>query len=379
MKYLLNSPLVSNLEKKYVNDVLKSSWLSINGKHTKIFENKFKTFIGRKYCLAVQSGTAAIHLALKALNIKSGEKIIVPNYTCVSNISATKQCGLIPVLVDIEEDTLGLDYEKVKAAIKKYKPKALHLIHIYGFPARDSKKIINFCKKKKIKVIEDCSESLGAKINNKKIGNFGDISIFSVRSEKMIGVGEGGIILTNKKELFKKIYFYASRSAPYRSKKDPYWKKYYSIGEGYNYLMPHLLGAVGRAQIEKFPNFILKKKIEIGKKYRIIFKSKHFDFTQKIIKSNTPVFWLNSIKFKNLSFSQICQIGENLSKKGIEVRSGFWPLSKLPGFNSIKASNMKNSINIFKKILVLPSNINLNMKHLNFIFFSLNRVIEKIK
>ena len=195
----------------------------------------------------------------------------------------------------------------------------------------------------------------------------------------MIGVGEGGIILTNKKELFKKIYFYASRSAPYRSKKDPYWKKYYSIGEGYNYLMPHLLGAVGRAQIEKFPNFILKKKIEIGKKYRIIFKSKHFDFTQKIIKSNTPVFWLNSIKFKNLSFSQICQIGENLSKKGIEVRSGFWPLSKLPGFNSIKASNMKNSINIFKKILVLPSNINLNMKHLNFIFFSLNRVIEKIK
>lgn len=379
MKYLLNTPLVSNLEKKYVNDVLKSSWLSINGKHTKIFENKFKIFIGRKFCLAVQSGTAAIHLALKALNIKSGEKIIVPNYTCVSNISATKQCGLIPVLVDIEEDTLGLDYEKVKAAIKKYKPKALHLIHIYGFPARDSKKIINFCKKKKIKVIEDCSESLGAKINNKKIGNFGDISIFSVRSEKMIGVGEGGIILTNKKELFKKIYFYASRSAPYRSKKDPYWKKYYSIGEGYNYLMPHLLGAVGRAQIEKFPNFILKKKIEIGKKYRIIFKSEHFEFTQKIIKSNTPVFWLNSIKFKNLSFSQICQIGENLSKKGIEVRSGFWPLSKLPGFNSIKASNMKNSINIFNKILVLPSNINLTMKHLNFIFFSLNRIIEKIK
>ena len=135
MKYLLNTPLVSNLEKKYVNDVLKSSWLSINGKHTKIFENKFKTFIGRKYCLAVQSGTAAIHLALKALNIKSGEKIIVPNYTCVSNISATKQCGLIPVLVDIEEDTLGLDYEKVKAAIKKYKPNTkLSNFQSYGIP-----------------------------------------------------------------------------------------------------------------------------------------------------------------------------------------------------------------------------------------------------
>jgi hypothetical protein len=183
----------------------------------------------------------------------------------------------------------------------------------------------------------------------------------------------------DKKDLFKKIYFYASRSAPYRSKKDPYWKKYYSVGEGYNYLMPHLLGAVGRAQIEKFPSSILKKKIEIGKRYRAIFKSDHFDFTQKIIKSNSSVFWLNSIKFKNLSFSKVCQIGESLSKKGIEVRSGFWPLSKLPGFNSIKASNMKNSINIFNKILVLPSNINLTIKDLNFIFLTLNSIIEKIK
>jgi perosamine synthetase len=379
MKFLLNTPLISNLEKKYVNDVLKSSWLSINGKHTKIFENKFKKFIGRKHCIAVQSGTAAIHLATKALNIKFGEKIIVPNYTCVSNISATKQSGLIPILVDIEEDTLGLDFKKVKIAVEKYKPKALHLIHIYGFPARDTKKIVNFCKKNKIKIIEDCSESLGAKIEKKKIGNFGDISIFSVRSEKMIGVGEVGIILTNNKKLFKKIYFYASRSAPFRSKKDPYWKKYYSKGEGYNYLMPHLLGAVGRAQIEKFEKSILKKKIEIGMKYRAIFKSKYYDFTQKIIKSNYPVFWLNSIKFKSLSFAKICKIGENLSKQGIEVRSGFWPLSKLPGFNSIKADNMKNSTNIFNKILVLPSNINLSTDHLTTIFVALNKIIEKNK
>jgi len=195
----------------------------------------------------------------------------------------------------------------------------------------------------------------------------------------MIGVGEGGIVLTNNKKLYNKIYFYASRSAPYRSKKDPYWKKYYSVGEGYNYLMPHLLGAVGRAQIEKFTKSILKKKIEIGMKYRKIFKYKYYKFTQKIIKSNSSVFWLNSIKFENLSFSKICQVGEILSNKGIEVRSGFWPLSKLPGFNSIKADNMKNSINIFNKILVLPSNINLSTKDLNFIFLSLNKAIEKVK
>lgn len=377
MKYLLNTPSITKKEKSYVKDVLDSSWLSINGKHTKIFEKKFRKYIGCKFSTAVQSGTAALHVALESLKLKRGSKVIVPNYTCVSNLSATTQSNLTPLLVDIELDTLGLNFNEVKKAIKIHKPKALQLVHVYGFPARDTGKILNLCKKKGIIVIEDCSESLGATINKKKVGGFGDISIFSIRSEKMIGVGEGGMILTNNKKFYKNVLFYASRSAPFRAKKDPYWKKYYSIGVGYNYLMPHLLGAVGRAQIERFEKEILKKKIYVGKEYRKIFTSGKFEFTQKILKGFKPVYWLNSIKFKNINQKKVNKIGIELINKGIEVRSGFWPLSGLPKFKSIKFGNMKNSKEIFSKTLVLPSNISLKVRDIKKIINILNNLINK--
>ena len=120
MKYLINKPNLSNLEKKYVLNALKSTWLSANGKNTKIFENKISKIIKNKYCLAVQSGTASLHLALKSLGVKPSDKVIVPNYTCVSNLSAVTQCGATPILVDIESETLGMDFELVKKAYKKY-------------------------------------------------------------------------------------------------------------------------------------------------------------------------------------------------------------------------------------------------------------------
>ena len=360
MKYSLNLPSLSGLEKKYVLDVLDSGWLSSNGLHTQIFQKKFSKLIDRKFSLAVQSGTAALHLALKSLGCKTNDKVIIPNYTCVSNISSVAQCNAIPIIVEVERETLGLDYELVKKAIIKYKPKMLQLVHVYGYPARDTVKIINLCKKKGVKVIEDASEALGAKLNNQKIGSFGEISVFSTRSEKMIGVGEGGMISTNNKIIFENICLIASRSAPFRKRKDPYWKKYFHLGEGYNYLLPHLLGAIGRAQVERFQKDMLPKKKNVGNFYKRIFQEGQCSLTQKTIKKTIPVFWLNSIFFKDLNKISVIKLAHLLEKKGIEVRSGFWPMSELKGFKSIyvKGKN-KVSMEIFEKSLVLPSNINL--------------------
>ena len=184
MKLLINKPNISNLEKKYVSDVLNKGWLSAGGEHTTIFEKKFANFLNLKYAFAVQSGTAALHTALKAAGVEKGDRVITPNFTCLSNISTISQCNAVPIVVEIERDTLGLDYDLVMIAIEKYKPKVLQLVHVYGHPARDTKKIINLCKKNKIIVIEDSSESFGAEINGVKTGTFGDINVTSVRSEK---------------------------------------------------------------------------------------------------------------------------------------------------------------------------------------------------
>ena len=373
MKFTINSPLIEDLEKKYVNHVLKGGWLSSNGEHTKIFESKISKYLKIKHSLAVQSGTAAIHLALKSFGCKVGDNIILPNYSCVSNLSAVRQCGANPIIVEVEKETLGLDLEQLSKAIKKYKPKVVQLVHIYGCPAKNTLKIKKLCKKNKIFLMEDFSEALGAKINNQKVGTFGDINISSIRSEKMIGVGEGGIVVCNNSKLFNQIKTLASRNSPFRRKFDPYWKKYYCLGEGYNYLLPHLLGAVARAQIEKFEKSILKKKIQLGKNYKKIFETKEISITQKVPKNFKSVYWLNSIYFKNKNKNHIRKIGKFLEKNGIEVRSGFWPLNKLKNFNSKYVGSEKVSEIIFNRIIVLPSN--LDIKYKDILYFK--KMVEK--
>ena len=382
MKYFLNKPTTGNLEKKYILDVLNSNWLSSSGKHTIEFENKFAKFLGLKFGLAVQSGTSAIHVALKTAGVKKNDYVITPNYTCISNLSCVSQCNAIPVLVEIENETLGLDYESVKKAIKIYKPKVLQLVHVYGFPARDTDKIIKLCRKKKILVIEDSSEAFGSEIKQKKIGTFGDINVTSIRSEKMIGVGEGGILSFKNKFLYEKAKLIASRHAPFRKGKDPYWKKYFSNGEGYNYLMPHLLGAIARGQIELFKNKMLKEKIRVGKIYKEEINNNKVSMTQKIPKNFKPVFWLNSIYFKNLNKKKVFRVGKNLMDKGIEVRSGFWPLNEQKGFkfkyiNGVSKNSKNMSKKIFEKTLVLPSSTDLKRKDVQKIFKTIYKVIKK--
>jgi dTDP-4-amino-4,6-dideoxygalactose transaminase len=375
MKYSLNLPLITNVENKFSLDVLKSGWISVGGKYNKLFEKKFGQIISKKNNLLVQSGTAALHLALKAININKNHSVITPNFSCSANINCISQCGAKAIVVESENDTLGLDFDLVKKAIIKFKPKALQLVHVYGFPARDTEKIVQFCKKKKVIIIEDASESLGATINGKMVGSFGDISIFSLRSEKMIGVGEGGIISTNSKSYFNSIELIASRNMPFRKKKDPYWKKYISNGEGYNYTMPHILAAIGLAQLKKL-NYIVKKKREIGRIYRE--EMKQFSFAQNILKGFKPVFWLNHIYLSKLSDKKVRALGSHLMKNNIEVRSGFWPLINTKGVRKVLVSNKNRfSNNLFKKLLILPSNVKLKRKDIRFIKNKITYFINK--
>ena len=124
----------------------------------------------------------------------------------------------------------------------------------------------------------------------------------------------------------------ACRSAPHRGSDSPYWKKYYYNGEGYNYMLPHLLGAVAKGQMERFETEILAKKVSAGMAFRKVF-SNDKDFTlQKIIPNSKPCFWLNSIVFNTIKGEAVRSLGQYLVSKNIEVRSGFLPLSEMPGF-----------------------------------------------
>lgn len=367
MKYRLNEPFLEGKEKKYVLDVLKSRWLSLRGKHTIIFEEKFAKNIGVKYALAVQSGTAAIHTAIMALGLGNGDKVIVPNYTCAGSIVGIIQCGARPVILDVEADTFGLDISTLKKYIKTIKPKALLIVHVYGFPARDTEEIAAICRKNRIILIEDCSEALGAKIGNRSVGTYGDIATYSIRSEKMIGVGEGGVVISNNKKLIDHAYYWATRAAPYRTKSDPYWKTYQYTGVGMNYLLPHLLGALARAQIENFDE-ILKRKQAVGMRYQELLTEIPGIRLQRDIPNHSPAFWLNMVILDRLTTKQVRLLGNRLIDSGIEIRPGFWPLSNLRPFKKMKYGSQRNGMYLFYKGIILPSSVYLadnNCKKVN--------------
>jgi perosamine synthetase len=357
MKYYLNEPFLTDLEKKYVLEVIESKWLSSNGKHTKIFEEKFAAYLGLKNCVAVQSGTTALHLVLKALGVGKGDHVLIPNFSCSATISTVIQSGGIPVVMDVELDTYGLDVSQLEIAIQKYSPKVLQLVHVYGFPARDTLKIKELCRKYNVLILEDASEALGATIDGCKAGSIGDVGVFSIRSEKMIGVGEGGVVVTDNDGLFSKIVKIASRSSPFRGN-CPYWQKYFCDGEGYNYLLPHLLGAVGRAQIERFETEILPEKVRVGKIYRNVFENVPGIKLQVIASDTSPVYWLNTVLIDGTT-ENVRTIGENLQEKGIEVRSGFWPLGDMAAFNPQVFGTQEAAHKLFNQLLVLPSVYNL--------------------
>tara|TARA_Y100000816_G_C26088260_1_gene574659 strand:+ start:757 stop:1890 length:1134 start_codon:yes stop_codon:yes gene_type:complete len=375
MKYLLNLPNITSLEKKYVNKAISSNWISVNGKFNKLFEKEFGKIVKKKFNIGVQSGTAALHLAIKSMGITNKDFVVTPNYSCSANISSISQCNAKALIVEVEKDTLGIDYDSLKLAINKYKPKIVQLVHIYGFPARDTFKIVKLCRKKNIKIIEDVSEAIGSTLNKRYVGSFGDITITSIRSEKLLGVGEGAVISTNDKKIFDRIDLLANRNMPFRGGKDPYWKKYISKGEGYNYLMPHLLGAFGYAQIKNFRKN-LRKKIRIGKTYRTVFKN--YNFAQKVVKNSKPVFWLNHIYLKNLPTNKIRKLGNYLIKNGIEIRSGFWPLYYTPNIikKYVSINNRNFSNKLFEKIVVLPSNINLKLKDIQYIKYKIDKYLK---
>ena len=378
IKYPINKPNISGLERKYVLDALDGGWLSSGGEHTVAFEKKFADYLGVKYAIAVQSGTAALHLALKATGVVPGDHVILPGSSCGGSISSVVQCGAIPVILDVELDTYSLDAENLEPAIKKFSPKVVQLVHLYGFPARDTIEIQRLCKKYGVILLEDAAEALGARVQNVKVGNLGDIAIFSIRSEKMIGVGEGGVVVTNHSGLHDTLMKLASRSAPFRTSASPYWEKYYYDGEGYNYRLPHLLGAIARGQIERFENELLPEKIRVGETFRKIFGKNDFWTLQSKLEGAEPVYWLNSICFKGLEKNKIRKLGKFLYDNEIEVRSGFWPLSDLAGFPSQIFGLQECSHKLFDNLLVLPSAGSLQEQEIQYIYGAVCDFIEEV-
>lgn len=263
----MNIPLFKNYRDKkdieYINRVINRGMFWANGPEITEFENKIADFTGLKYCIAFNSGTSALHSVLSVYDIREKE-VIVPSFTFISTANSVLMAGGQPVFADIEEETFGLDPEDIKPRITP-KTKAIIPVH-YGGCSCQIDKIRIIAKDHDLLLIEDAAESLGAKFKDEMVGSIGDAAMFSFTPTKIISTGEGGVIVTNSKEIFEKLRLYRSHG---RLETEDYFSStnYMDyITMGYNFRMPTMCAALGLAQLEKIETIIARRR-EIAKFY----------------------------------------------------------------------------------------------------------------
>lgn len=243
-------PVYDEREIDNVTEVVKShNWWRVAGTKVKEFEEKFAKFQGSQYCLGVTNGTSALELALSLLEIGEGDEVIVPGLTFVSTMLAVMNCNGKPVLVDVDPDTLCIKADEIEAAITP-RTKAVIPVHMAGHGC-DMEKICNIAKKFGIIVIEDAAHGHGGEWKGKRLGSFGDMSIFSFQNGKLMTSGEGGALLTNEKEYYEKAYLIQDVGRP---KGD---KVYRHVIRGANYRMNEFQAALLLAQMERVDQYNL--------------------------------------------------------------------------------------------------------------------------
>jgi len=268
---VFGSPLIEQSEIDEVVSSMKSGWLGTGPKVHK-FEEMFKEYKGCKYAMALNSCTAALHLSMLTIGIKSGDEVIVPTMTFTSTSSAVIHAGGIPVFTDCERDSMNIDIEDIERKITP-KTKAIIPVHFAGRPC-NMDAIMNIARRHHLKVIEDSAHAIEAKYKGKKTGIFGDIGCFSFYVTKNIVTGEGGMAITNNKEYSDKIKIlglHGMSKDAWKRFSDEGYKHYQVLYAGYKYNMMDLQAAIGIHQLPRVDKYWQRRQ-EIWNRYNEAFK-----------------------------------------------------------------------------------------------------------
>jgi len=361
-RHSLHEPYFCGNEWKYVKKTIDENYVSSIGTFVNKFEDQIKRFTKSKYAIPVVNGTAALHLSLVACGVEVSDEVLVPTITFVGSANAITYSGAIPHFIDSEFKTLGIDPLKLekyleKITVKKGKfyfnkktdrrIKAIMPVHIFGNICQIDK-ILKIAKKYNLAVIEDAAEAFGSFFKNKHAGTFGLAGCFSFNGNKILTTGGGGAIITNNKNLAKKIKHLSTTA-----KINHRWE-YIHDAVGYNFRMPNLNAALGSAQIENLNKFLKSKR----KLFLIYYKEFLKVNDVRLIKN--PEFsksnnWLNTIFIKNSSIKKRNKILILAHKNQIFLRPVWKPLHTLKYLNKMPRMNLDAAIKIYESCINLPS------------------------
>jgi perosamine synthetase len=326
-------PALLGREIEYVTDAVSSGWISSSGKYITAFEEAFASYCGVNYAVSVCNGTAALHLALTVLGIKRGDEVLVPDFTMIASAFAVCYSGAMPVFIDAEPVTWNIDValldDKIRTEIKKgnNRLKAIMPVHIYGHPC-DMDGIMEIAGEYGLSVIEDAAEVHGAEYKGKKVGSFGDINAFSFYANKNLTTGEGGMVVTNNKELYDRARYFKNLCFPVNSP-----RTYIHKDIGFNYRMSNVHAAIGLAQVEKADEYRAAR-ISNACFYQTLLADVPGLSFQPQRQGALNVYWMNGVVIDPMVFGASRDaLVQFLKDEGIDTRNFFQGMHRQPSLS----------------------------------------------
>ncbi|NGY44683.1 UDP-N-acetylbacillosamine transaminase [Campylobacter coli] len=364
MRFFLSPPHMGGNELKYIEEVFKSNYIAPLGEFVNRFEESVKDYAQCENALALNSATAALHLALRVAGVEQDDIVLASSFTFIASVAPICYLKAKPVFIDCDE-TFNIDIDLLKLAIKESekKPKALILTHLYGNAAKMDE-IVQICEKENIILIEDAAEALGSFYKGRALGTFGEFGAYSYNGNKIITTSGGGMLIGKDKQKIERARFYSTQAREN-------CLHYEHLDYGYNYRLSNVLGAIGVAQMEVLEQRVLKKR-EIYEWYKE-FLGDSFVFLDELENSRSNR-WLSTalIDFdknemnayqKCIEISQkdlilhpkISKLITDLQKEQIETRPLWKAMHTQEVFKDAKAYVNGNSELFFKKGICLPS------------------------
>jgi len=365
-KIWLSPPHLSDTELKYVQEAFKSNWVAPVGENIDIFETNLSRLLNTPFVVSLQSGTAALHLAVKLAGIEKKDIVLCQSHTHIASVNPVVYENATPVFIDSEPETWNMSPELLEKAIKDLtakgqKPKAVIAVHLYGMPAK-MKEIRQITRKYDIKLIEDAAESLGSRINKQMTGTFGDYGILSFNGNKIITTSGGGALITPSQKDKDKAVFWATQArdnAPH----------YQHSEIGYNYRMSNILAGIGRGQMEVLPLRIEQRRANFDF-YKEALKDLPLELTPAEPEGFFSNRWLSTILTDSYKTRE--KIRLHLAGENIEARPLWKPMHLQPVFKDASAYINGVSEDLFNRGLCLPSGSNLTPE-------DKNRIVRAIK
>jgi len=358
---LLHRPVFSHREVNYLTECIKSNFVSSVGERVVEFENLIANYVGVRRAVACVNGTAALHVALKAVGVSLGSQVITQALTFVATSNAINYCGADPVFIDVDIDSLGMSPKALQAwlddnvtveagqTINKHNGKIISCclpMHTFGMPCR-IKEIAEICMSFGIPLVEDTAESLGSRVENQHTGTFGVAAAFSFNGNKTITTGGGGMIVTNDIELADKLMHLTTTA------KHPHTFEYFHDEVGYNYRLPNINAAMGVAQMEILDQ-ILERKSKLAATYKHFFSEKGITFVEPI-NGSVSNNWLNAIILNNRAErDQFLQVTND---SGVMTRPIWNLMTDLPMYSMCQNDGLRNSRWLVDRVVNIPSSV----------------------